>query len=65
MLRYGSSFFLCRLLLFTTIRQYILGLRVAQLEKEKNELNERLLVIAKRLFYVERAFREEVSPLLA
>jgi translation initiation factor 3 subunit A len=34
-------------------------MQVAQLEKEKTEMNERLRVIAKRIDHVERAFHKE------
>ncbi len=40
-------------------------MQVAQLEKEKREMNERLRIIAKRIDHVERAYRKEERPLLA
>jgi len=40
-------------------------MQVAQLEKEKKEMNERLRVIAKRIDHLERGFRKEERPLLA
>ncbi|KAJ7186707.1 hypothetical protein C8R46DRAFT_278235 [Mycena filopes] len=43
----------------------IIGLQVAQLEKEKKELNERLRIVAKRVDHMERAYRKEERPLLA
>ncbi|KAJ7019631.1 translation initiation factor eIF3a [Mycena alexandri] len=43
----------------------IIGLQVAQLEKEKKELNERLRIVAKRVDHIERAYRKEERPLLA
>ncbi|CAG8452010.1 5280_t:CDS:2 [Funneliformis mosseae] len=42
----------------------LVQLQVAQLEKEKRELNERLRAIAKRMDHIERAFRKEEIPLL-
>lgn len=38
---------------------------MAQLEKEKKELNERLRIISKRIDHIERAYRKEERPLLA
>ncbi|TFK68922.1 hypothetical protein BDN72DRAFT_888419 [Pluteus cervinus] len=43
----------------------LIGIQVAQLEKEKKELNERLRIIAKRVDHIERAYRKEERPLLA
>ncbi|KAF8882239.1 hypothetical protein BD779DRAFT_1626793 [Infundibulicybe gibba] len=43
----------------------LIVIQVAQLEKEKKELNERLRIVAKRVDHVERAFRKEERPLLA
>ena len=43
----------------------LIGIQVAQLEKEKKEMNERLRVIAKRIDHVERSFRKQDRPLLA
>lgn len=43
----------------------LIGIQVAQLEKEKKEMNERLRVISKRIDHLERAFRKEERPLLA
>lgn len=40
-------------------------MQVAQLEKEKREMNERLRIIAKRIDHIERAYRKEERPLLA
>ncbi|KAJ7720706.1 hypothetical protein B0H16DRAFT_1738701 [Mycena metata] len=42
----------------------LIGLQVAQLEKEKKEVNERLHIGAKRVDHIERTYREE-RPLLA
>lgn len=43
----------------------LIGIQVAQLEKEKKEMNERLRVISKRIDHVERSFRKQERPLLA
>jgi len=43
----------------------LIVIQVAQLEKEKKELNERLRIIAKRVDHVERAYRKEERPLLS
>ncbi|KAF8632712.1 hypothetical protein AX15_001735 [Amanita polypyramis BW_CC] len=43
----------------------LITIQVAQLEKEKRELNERLRVVAKRIDHIERASRKEEHPLLA
>ncbi|KAJ6583222.1 hypothetical protein B0H10DRAFT_2097705 [Mycena sp. CBHHK59/15] len=43
----------------------LIGMQVAQLEKEKKELNERLRIVAKRVDHIERAYRKEERPLLA
>jgi translation initiation factor 3 subunit A len=43
----------------------IIGLQVAQLEKEKKEVAERLRIVAKRVDHIERANRKEERPLLA
>ncbi len=43
----------------------LIGIQVAQLEKEKKETNERLRVISKRIDHLERAYRKEERPLLA
>ncbi|KAJ7320820.1 hypothetical protein DFH08DRAFT_789026 [Mycena albidolilacea] len=42
----------------------IIGLQVAQLEKEKKEVAERLRIVAKRVDHIERANRKEERPLL-
>ena len=42
----------------------LVQLQVAQLEKEKRELNERLRATAKRMDHIERAYRKEEIPLL-
>ncbi|KAI9674574.1 MAG: eukaryotic translation initiation factor 3 subunit A [Trizodia sp. TS-e1964] len=42
----------------------IRAMKLAQLEKEKNELNERLRVTGKRMDHLERAFRREEAKLL-
>ncbi|KAJ7243892.1 hypothetical protein B0H12DRAFT_1203682 [Mycena haematopus] len=43
----------------------LITMQVAQLEKEKKELNERLRIVAKRVDHIERAYRKEERPLLA
>lgn len=43
----------------------LIGIQVAQLEKEKKELNERLRIISKRVDHIERAYRRDERPLLA
>ncbi|TFK98339.1 hypothetical protein BDV98DRAFT_651164 [Pterulicium gracile] len=43
----------------------LMELQVAQLEKEKKDMNQRLRVIAKRIDHIERAYRKEERPLLA
>ncbi|KAJ6472697.1 translation initiation factor eIF3a [Mycena vitilis] len=43
----------------------LIGMQVAQLEKEKKELNERLRIVAKRVDHIERAYRKDERPLLA
>ncbi|KAJ7199603.1 translation initiation factor eIF3a [Mycena pura] len=43
----------------------LIGMQVAQLEKEKREMNERLRVIAKRVDHTERAYRKEERPLVS
>ncbi|KAJ7487242.1 hypothetical protein B0H11DRAFT_1114748 [Mycena galericulata] len=43
----------------------LIGMQVAQLEKEKKELAERLRIVAKRVDHIERAYRKEERPLLA
>lgn len=43
----------------------LIVIQVAQLEKEKKELNERLRIVAKRVDHIERAYRKEERPLLA
>jgi translation initiation factor 3 subunit A len=43
----------------------LIGIQVAQLEKEKKETNERLRVISKRIDHLERAYRKEERPLLS
>jgi translation initiation factor 3 subunit A len=42
----------------------LLTMQVAQFEKEKKEMNERLRITAKRIDHVERAYRKEERPLL-
>ncbi|RIA95923.1 hypothetical protein C1645_756334 [Glomus cerebriforme] len=42
----------------------LVQLQVAQIEKEKRELNERLRATAKRMDHIERAYRKEEIPLL-
>ncbi|KAF9466778.1 hypothetical protein BDZ94DRAFT_1250758 [Collybia nuda] len=42
----------------------LIVIQVAQLEKEKKELNERLRIVAKRVDHIERAYRKEERPLL-
>jgi translation initiation factor 3 subunit A len=42
----------------------LIVIQVAQLEKEKKELHEKLRIIAKRVDHVERAYRKEERPLL-
>ncbi|KAF9440497.1 hypothetical protein P691DRAFT_767682 [Macrolepiota fuliginosa MF-IS2] len=42
----------------------LIGMQVAQLEKEKKEMNERLRIIAKRIDHIERAYRKDERPLL-
>ena len=46
-------------------RDNLVKLQVQQIEKEKKDQNERLRIVAKRLDYLERAFRKEECPLLA
>ncbi|TFK22493.1 hypothetical protein FA15DRAFT_622403 [Coprinopsis marcescibilis] len=43
----------------------LITIQVAQLEKEKKEMNERLRIISKRIDHIERAYRKEERPLLA
>jgi len=43
----------------------LITIQVAQLEKEKKELSERLRITAKRIDHIERAYRKEERPLLA
>lgn len=43
----------------------LITIQVAQLEKEKKELTERLRIVAKRIDHVERGYRKEERPLLA
>ncbi|PFH47045.1 hypothetical protein AMATHDRAFT_50584 [Amanita thiersii Skay4041] len=43
----------------------LITIQVAQLEKEKKEMNERLRVVSKRIDHIERAYRKEERPLLA
>ncbi|KAK7018490.1 eukaryotic translation initiation factor 3 subunit A [Favolaschia claudopus] len=43
----------------------LIGKQVAQLEKEKKEMTERLRIAGKRLDHVERAYRKEERPLVA
>ncbi|TFK38522.1 hypothetical protein BDQ12DRAFT_683788 [Crucibulum laeve] len=43
----------------------LITIQVAQLEKEKKELNERLRIAAKRIDHIERAYRKDERPLLA
>lgn len=42
----------------------LIVIQVAQLEKEKKELSERLRIVAKRVDHIERAYRKEERPLL-
>ncbi|KAJ7159870.1 translation initiation factor eIF3a [Mycena crocata] len=43
----------------------LIGMQVAQLEKEKKEMSERLRIVAKRVDHIERACRKAERPLLA
>jgi translation initiation factor 3 subunit A len=43
----------------------LITIQVAQLEKEKKEVSERLRIISKRIDHTERAYRKEEQPLLA
>ncbi|KAJ3502053.1 hypothetical protein NLJ89_g9057 [Agrocybe chaxingu] len=43
----------------------LIGMQVAQLEKDKKEMNEKLRVVSKRIDHIERAYRKEERPLLA
>ena len=43
----------------------LITIQVAQLEKEKKEISERLRIVAKRIDHTERAYRREELPLLA
>jgi hypothetical protein len=43
----------------------LIGMQVAQLEKEKKELSERLRIVAKRVDRIERAYRKDARLLLA
>ncbi|KAF5350149.1 hypothetical protein D9756_009177 [Leucocoprinus leucothites] len=43
----------------------LIGMQVAQLEKEKTQMNERLRIIAKRIDHLERAYRKTERPLLS
>jgi hypothetical protein len=43
----------------------LITIQVAQLEKEKKELSERLRIISKRIDHIERAYRKDERPLLA
>ncbi|KAL0948014.1 hypothetical protein HGRIS_010637 [Hohenbuehelia grisea] len=43
----------------------LISIQVAQLEKEKKEMNERLRIVAKRVDHIERAYRKEERPLHA
>ncbi|GLB42801.1 putative RNA-binding component of the eukaryotic translation initiation factor 3 (eIF-3) complex, which is involved in protein synthesis of a specialized repertoire of mRNAs and, together with other initiation factors, stimulates binding of mRNA and methionyl-tRNAi to the 40S ribosome [Lyophyllum shimeji] len=43
----------------------LIVMQVAQLEKEKKELSEKLRIAAKRVDHLERAYRKEERPLLA
>lgn len=43
----------------------LIVIQVAQLEKEKKELNERLRIVAKRVDHIERAYRKDERPLVA
>ncbi|KAF8874251.1 hypothetical protein CPB84DRAFT_1817913 [Gymnopilus junonius] len=42
----------------------LIGIQVAQLEKEKKDLHEKLRITAKRIDHLERAYRKEERPLL-
>ncbi|KAF7290300.1 Eukaryotic translation initiation factor 3 subunit A [Mycena chlorophos] len=42
----------------------LIGMQVAQLEKEKREMSERLRGVSKRIDHVERAFRKDERPLI-
>jgi translation initiation factor 3 subunit A len=42
----------------------LITIQVAQLEKEKKEISERLRIISKRIDHTERAYRKEEQPLL-
>ncbi|TEB23920.1 hypothetical protein FA13DRAFT_1818162 [Coprinellus micaceus] len=43
----------------------LITIQVAQLEKEKRDLNEKLRIVAKRIDHIERSYRKEERPLLA
>lgn len=43
----------------------LIVIQVAQLEKEKKEMNERLRILVKRMDHIERAFRKEEKELLS
>ncbi|KAJ7432986.1 hypothetical protein B0H11DRAFT_2259948 [Mycena galericulata] len=43
----------------------LIGIQVAQLEKEKKELTERLRIVAKHVAHIEPAYRKVEQPLLA
>ncbi|KDR71655.1 hypothetical protein GALMADRAFT_254030 [Galerina marginata CBS 339.88] len=43
----------------------LITIQVAQLEKEKKELHERLRITSKRIDHIERAYRKEEQPLLS
>lgn len=42
----------------------LITIQVAQLEKEKKEISERLRIVAKRIDHTERGYRKEERPLL-
>lgn len=43
----------------------LITIQVAQLEKEKRDLNEKLRIVSKRIDHIERAYRKDERPLLA
>ncbi|KAL4265777.1 translation initiation factor 3 subunit A [Pleurotus pulmonarius] len=45
-------------------QENLISIQVAQIEKEKKEMTERLRVVSKRLDHIERAYRKDERPLL-